>query len=131
MSKTEIDAAISGMDGKKSKYGVDQSARGKEDRTADGITFHSKHEMRVWLDYVKPNVAIGVFTNLHFQVPFDLHAISPGGFKVKVGKYIADFVATSREGKTVIVEAKGHSTPLWKRNRRHFEAEYGLRIMEL
>lgn len=131
MSKTEIDAGISGMDGNRSKYNVDQSAAGKEARTWDGITFHSKHECDVYRDYIKPQVAIGLFTNLRFQVRFDLHVVNPGGFKVKVGTYIADWTAQDRSGRLIVMDAKGTATALYKRSKKHVEAEYGIRIQEL
>ena len=116
---------------RRSKYNVDQSAKGKEDRTCDNIPFASVHEMEVYRDYIKPQVAAGLFRDLKFQVPFDLHVTNPGGFKVKVGTYKADFTAQDRSGRLLVIEAKGMATPLYKRNRKHVEAEYGLRILEL
>jgi hypothetical protein len=128
VSTKEINAALYGT---RSKYGVDQSAKGKEARTYQNIVYHSKHEMEVYRDYVLPNEHVGVFTNVRRQVPFILHAVSPGGFKVRVGVYKADFVATDRNGKPVIIDAKGMATPVYKLKRAIFEVEYGLRIMEL
>lgn len=130
MSTKEINDALYGPQ-TRSKFNVDHSAKGKEDRTLDGIVFDSVHEKNVYASYVKPNVNIGVFRDLRFQVPFDLNVTAPGGFKVKIGRYVADFTALDRAGKLVVIEAKGHETPLWKRTRKHFEAEYGLRIMVL
>lgn len=115
----------------RSKYNVDQSAAGKEARTYQGITFHSKREMEVYRDYVLPNVHVGLFSNLRLQVRYPLHVTTPGGLQVKVGTYIADFVATNREGRPVIMDAKGKRTELYSRSRKHFEAQYGLRIIEL
>lgn len=131
MSREEINKAIYGMDKRKSKYGVDTSEKGKEDRTYDGIVFDSVHEMKAYRDWVKPNVNIGLFHDLRFQVKFDLHVPTPNGFRVKVGTYVADWTALDRENRLNVIEAKGHQTPLYKRNKRHFEAQYGLRIIEL
>ena len=130
-TQEEINQALYAGQGRKSKYNVDHSAKGKEERTLDGRVFDSKRELEVYRDYVKPNVNIGVFRDLRFQVPFDLNVAAPGGFKVKIGSYRADFCMFDRAGKLVVIEAKGHETPLWKRTRKHFEVEYGLRIMTL
>jgi hypothetical protein len=127
----EISTAIYGSYKWKSKYGVDTSAKGKESRTYQNIVYHSKHEMEVYRDWVEPQIHIGILSNVHRQVPFILHAVSPGGFKVRVGVYKADFVATSRDGKPVIIDAKGMATPVYKLKRAIFEVEYGLRILEL
>jgi hypothetical protein len=128
VSKAEIDAALYGS---RSKFNVDTSAKGKEARTYDGIPFHSVHERDVYANYVKPQVNCGYLRNLRFQVPFDLHVTTPGGFIVKVGTYKADFVATGPDDKPVIIEAKGKPTELYKRTKKHFEAEYGLQIQEM
>jgi hypothetical protein len=128
MSAKEINDALYG---RRSKFNVDQSAKGKEARTYDGITFHSKHEMEVYRDWVKPQVAIGIFHALRFQVRFDLHARTPGGFEVKVGTYVADFTVLDRENKLHVIDAKGCVTPVYKLKRNIFEAEYGIRITEL
>ena len=127
-TEKEINASLYG---RRSKYGVDTTAKGREARTYQGITFHSKHEMEVYRDYVLPNLNIGVFENLKFQVRYELHAHTPPGWPVKVGTYIADFVATDRQGKPVIMDAKGYRTAEYKLKKAIFEAEYQLRIMEL
>jgi len=131
MSRKEIDQALYGGSRKVSKYGVDQSAKGKEDRTWDNIVFDSIHEMKVYRDYVKPNVNAGIFRNLEMQYSFPLYVGDPHGVLVKIGTYIADFVVTDLQSQTVIIEAKGHKTPLYKRSKKHFEAEYGMRITEV
>lgn len=128
MSAKEITEALYG---KRSKYGVDNSAKGVESRTFQNIVFHSKREMECYRDYVLPNVNIGIFENLRFQVRYTLHATTPGGMAVKVGDYIADFVVTDRQGKPIVIDAKGHATALYTWKKKHFEAEYGLRILEV
>src|SRR5688572_10291433 len=131
MSKAEIDSAIGAMDSRKNKYGVDLSGKGKEARTYQGIVYHSKREMEVYRDWVEPQEHMGIIANVRRQVPFDLHVTTPGGFSVKIGTYKADWTAHDRQGKLLILEAKGKATPLYERTKKHFEAEYGLRITEL
>jgi hypothetical protein len=115
----------------KGKYNVDHSEKGKADRTWDNIVFDSVHEMKVYRDHVKMNLNAGIYLDLQFQVPFELHAPTPKGTLSPVGKYVADFVVKDRAGNIVILEAKGVRTPLYKRSKKHFEAEYGVRITEL
>jgi hypothetical protein len=115
----------------KGKYNVDHSDKGKADRTWDNIEFDSVHEMKVYRDHVKLNLNAGIYRDLQFQVPFELHAPTPKGTLSPVGKYVADFVVKDRADNLVILEAKGVRTPLYKRSKKHFEAEYGVRIVEL
>lgn len=115
----------------KGKYGVRTDAKGKEDRTWDNIVFDSVHEMKVYRDHVKLNLNAGIYRDLQFQVPFELHAPTPKGTLCPVGKYVADFVVKDRAGELIVIDAKGHQTPLYKRSKKHFEAEYGMRIVEL
>lgn len=115
----------------KGKYNVDHSEKGKADRTWDNIVFNSVHEMKVYRDHVKLNLNAGIYQDLQFQVPFELHAPTPKGTLSPIGKYVADFVVKDRAGNLVILEAKGVRTPLYKRSRKHFEAEYGIHITEL
>lgn len=131
MSRSEIDSAIAGMDSRKSKYGVDISAKGKEARTYEGIVYHSKREMEVYRDWIVPQMNVGIIRHVRRQVPFDLHVTTPGGFRVKIGTYKADWTALDRQDKLLILEAKGKPTALYERTKKHFEAEYGLRITEL
>jgi hypothetical protein len=129
--ESEINRALYGQDRRKSKYGVDLSDKGKEDRTCDNIVFDSVHEMKVYRDYVKPNVNAGIFRNLAMQMHFTLIVRTPLGKDVTIGTYIADFVYEDHRGEMVILEAKGFRTPLYKRSRKHFETQSGKRIIEL
>lgn len=130
-TEAEITEAIAKMDGKRSKYNVDTSAAGKEARTFDGIQFDSKREMKTYRDWVKPQINAGLLRNLQFQVKFALNIKTPTGFNIRVGYYVADWTALDRQGRLQILEAKGHRTPLYNWKKKHFEAEYGLRITEL
>ncbi len=131
MSREEINKALYGSDRRDSKYSVDLSEKGKEARTFDGITFDSKREMEVYRDWVRPQVAAGLLRNLQFQVKFALNIKTPTGFNIRVGYYVADWTALDRQGRLLILEAKGHRTPLYKWKKKHMEAEYGIRITEL
>lgn len=115
----------------RSKYNVDMTAAGREARTCDNICFASLHEKEVYQYTVKPNVLAGIWTNLEFQKRFELCVNRPDGVPVKVGTYVADFVATARFGEQIIIEAKGYETEVYKLKKKHFEAQYGIRITQL
>lgn len=103
----------------------------KEDRTYDGIVFHSKHEMNQYL-YLKALERSGVLKELKRQVRFALHAMNLKGESGVVGHYVADFTALDREDQLSIYDAKGYKTTEYKRTKKHFEWEYWpLRIIEL
>lgn len=93
-----------------------------------GIRFASKHEATRFVVLMQELNASAI-SDLMLQPAFQLHAISPSGVKVQVGRYIADF--QYRRGADLIVEdAKGMKTPLYKRSKKHAEAEYAIRILE-
>ena len=96
-----------------------------------GLWFASKKEAQRYLE-LKAFERIDAISNLRCQVEFDLTVISKVDEReIKIGVYVADFVYR-RTGETqlVIEDTKGMKTPLYKRSRRHFEAQYGLRILE-
>jgi hypothetical protein len=119
---------------RKSKYGVKMDAKGREDRTWDNIVFDSKREMLVYRDHVKQNIVCGIYRvnpELWFQVPYELCVARIDGTLVCIGKYVADFVVMDTRGQIVVIDAKGAATPLYKWKKKHFEAQYGMRITEL
>lgn len=98
----------------------------KEDRTADGVVFASKHEM---LEYLKLKTLLnaGTLTDLELQPRFPL--VVNG---VKVCDYIADFRCRDVSGRISIYDAKGHRDALYKLKYKLFHACYpDLRIVEL
>ena len=51
-----------------------------------------------------------------------------------IGKYIADFVyhdRTKKPWRIVVMDVKGFRTPLYKWKKKHFEAQYGIKITEV
>lgn len=93
--------------------------------TVDGIRFDSKREAERWCKLVSAERA-GAIQKLRRQVSFDLHA--EGGRAI--GRYVADFVY-QRDGVTVVEDAKGVRTQLYRRSKKHLEAEYGIEIVEV
>ena len=124
------------------KYGVAPV----EERTAEGIVFHSKREKDAYVGF-RILEKTGQIAKLECQVPFHLFALRPraeiasglatdtgviSGVGVKVGIYIADFRITERDGTIRIYETKGVRTPEYKLKKKIFSANYPhLRIVEI
>jgi hypothetical protein len=125
----------------KNKYHVAPA----EERTVDGIVFHSKREAQHYIQFRALEKG-GAIQKLEIQVPFALCA--HGGLKhghglayaeyeptappVPIAKYIADFVVTERDGSIRIYDSKGFRTPEFKLKKKLFEANYPyLRIVEI
>ncbi len=94
----------------------------------DGIRFDSKREALRYSE-LKMLLRSGIIKNLECQVPFELNALDKNMKPAKVGKYLADFVYMDQDGRTVVEDVKGVSTALFKWKARHFELQYGLRIV--
>ena len=89
----------------------------------DGIKFDSTKEARCWQDMCLQQQA-GQITELRRQIPF---AMVVNGHHVC--EYWADFVF-KREGKTVVMDAKGFRTEIFKLKRKLMLACHGIEIRE-
>ena len=99
-----------------------------EQRTADGIVFHSKREMQAYCGF-RALEKSGQIKSLKLQVPFYLLA---GGTPVVVAKYVADFVVTELDGTVRVYDVKGYSTEMYRLKKKWFHACYpDLRIVEI
>ncbi len=106
-----------------------------EDRTCEGIVFHSKREMMHYQQF-RILEKSGLIKKLERQVAFPLLAarIRPDGTveAVPVSKYVADHVVTENDGTKRIYDSKGHRTAEYRRSKKWFEVCYPtLRIVEL
>ena len=97
----------------------------------DGIRFHSKREANRWTT-LRALERVKLITNLRPQVVFPLTCTSRrSDHTVVVGSYICDFVyQTVPAGDTIVEDVKGVRTDLYRWKRKHFEAEYGVTILE-
>ena len=102
--------------------------------TVDGIRFASKAEARRYSE-LKLLEKAGQITDLELQPKFTLHVLGPyggalvGSELLAIGKYIADF--RYLEGAQDVVEdvkSGPTETALFKWKRKHFEAEYGIKL---
>lgn len=88
------------------KYGRDHSAKGKAERTLDGITFPSKSEMHRYA-LLKQCECAGIITDLELHPKFDIiPAFEHNGVKYRRAVYTADFGYTLNGSRT-IEEVKG------------------------
>ena len=99
---------------KRSKYGVDQSAAGKLERTLDGHVFDSKVELQ---DYKMLRIAeqTGAISNLEVQPRFLLQEkfTDAQGRKHRASFYVGDF-RFKRDGKDICVDRKGRKTAQYR-----------------
>jgi len=103
---------------KRSKYGAIKTE-------IEGIMFDSKHEAKRYQELRLLEQA-GEIENLRLQVPYELIEKSKYGRSIK---YVADFVYR-RNGLTVVEDAKGVRTPVYRLKKRMMAEKYGIQIKE-
>jgi len=93
----------------------------------DGIVFASKREAARHQE-LKLLERAGEIHGLKLQPKFPMN-VEGGGH---VGHYIADFsYVDSRTGRSVVEDAKGMRTPVYRLKKRIVEAQYGIEIREV
>jgi hypothetical protein len=91
----------------------------------DGYVFDSKAESRRYSELILAEKA-GEISNLTLQPVFPLIVNEK-----RVGKYIADFQYTDRDGTRVVEDVKGMATPVYRLKKKIVEAIYGINIVEI
>jgi hypothetical protein len=90
------------------------------------IRFHSKREAERFLA-LRIEFEAGRISDLAVQPVYPLTVSAPGGTRVSIGTYVADF-SYVRDGRVVVEDVKGLATPLFKWKAKHFEAEHGYHL---
>ena len=105
---------------RRSKYGAVRTD------APDGRSFQSRHEAeRYW--QLRLMEMAGEIRDLELQPVYVLHV---GG--VRIGEWRGDFrYQRVRDGVIVTEDAKGMRLALFKWKKRHVEAEYGIRVIEV
>ena len=95
-------------------------------------TFDSKHEADTYQELALMERA-GEISNLRIQQSFELipKQIAPSGKKYRNCKYIADFVYEDAEGNTVVLDAKGMKTEVYKVKKKLMLKVWGIEIKEV
>ena len=97
----------------------------------EGYTFASKAEAKRYSELRLLERAKEI-SELQLQIPFELMAYSEdNGVAPTVGHYVSDFVYRDTNNKLVVEDVKGFRTPLYKWKKKHFEAQYGIKITEV
>lgn len=106
---------------------------GNRKTVIDGLVFDSKHEAHRWIE-LKYMERARLIKNLSRQVSFTLiHAQNDkktGKVIERECKYIADFVY-EQDGKTVVEDAKGVRTDVFKIKKKLMLERYGIAIKEV
>ncbi len=92
----------------------------------NGIMFDSKREAARYQE-LRLLERAGEIKSLRLQVPYELIEKSKYGRSIK---YVADFVY-SRNGLTVVEDAKGVRTPVYRLKKRMMAEKYGIKIEEV
>lgn len=106
---------------------------GNRKTVVDGITFASKHEATRYVELCYMQRA-GLISKLQIQKPFVLigaQTDKAGNVIERPVKYVADFVYKDQDGRTVVEDAKGVKTDVYKIKRKLMLAIYGIRIKEV
>ena len=99
----------------------------------DGITFASRKEANRYAE-LKLLEKAGVIKDLQLQRVFTLigeQRDKNGKILEHPVKYIADFVYKNQNGETVVEDAKGMKTDVYKIKRKLMLSIYGIRIQEV
>ena len=94
--------------------------------TIDGTTFDSQREATAYC-WLKARLQKGEIRDLRLQVSYDLHVRG-----ICVCRYVADFVYVEvATGQTVVADAKGFRTPIYKLKKKLMYAVHNIGIIEL
>lgn len=104
---------------KRSKYNV--NLKDKESRTFEGVVYDSSGEMKMYRDFLLPQLEAGKITQIERQKEYVLQeAFEHNGVMIRPITYVADFVVTFACGQTVVYDFKGMPDPMSKMKRKLF-----------
>ena len=110
---------------KKSKYNVDQTAKGKQNRTYDGIIFDSELEMKYYRDVICVGIENGTIKNCQRQVKYELQPKFKYNDKnILAINYVADFVVTYADDSVIVWDTKGLADATAKLKKKMFHYRY-------
>ena len=112
---------------KAEKHGrIPRSSKAK--RTVGGIVFDSMAEAKRYV-LLQDMQRAGVISHLTLQPKYQL--LVDGSL---VGHYVADFEYLNATGQLIVEDVKSSFTrkdPLYRRNRKHMMAQYGIEVQEV
>ncbi len=97
----------------------------------DNITFDSKKEAGRYIE-LKMLLKVGEISDLKLQVPYELMpTIKLNGETYRGIKYVADFVYKDKSGNTVVEDAKGMRTDVYKMKKKLMAYIHRISIKEV
>jgi len=114
------------MKKKRSKYGVDQSKKGKEKRTYNGEVYDSLTELQFLKEFIEPKVKTGEIVKWERQIPYVLQEKFTNfeGKTILPIKYIADYVVHWENDTFTVFDVKGNPDATSKVKRKLFWCVY-------
>lgn len=110
---------------KRSKYGVDQTKKGKEKRTYNGVTYDSLAELQFLQEYIEKKMVSGEIIKWERQVKFTLQeGFVYKGKKILPITYIADYIIYWNNNTRTIVDVKGNPDQVAKLKKKLFQYKY-------
>lgn len=110
---------------KRSKYGVDQTKKGKEKRTYNGVIYDSLAELQFLREFIEVKMVSGEIIKWERQVKFTLQeGFTYKGKKVLPITYIADYVIYWNDNTRTIVDVKGNPDQVAKLKKKLFQYKY-------
>lgn len=113
------------MTKKRSKYGVDQTKKGKEKRTYNGELYDSLAELQFLKEVILPKMGSGEIIKWERQIKFTLQeGFIYKGKKVLPINYIADYVVYLPNNSRVIIDVKGNADQVSKLKKKLMMHKY-------
>lgn len=110
---------------KRSKFNIDQTKKGKQNRTHNGICFDSELEMKYYRDVICPGLEDGSIKDCQRQVKFELvPKFEYKGKKIQAINYVADFVVTYADDSVIVWDTKGLADATAKLKKKLFHYYY-------
>ena len=110
---------------KRSKFNVDQTNKGKKNRTYEGILYDSELEMKYFRDVIKIGLKDGTIKDYQRQVKFELQPkYKYQDINILAINYIADFVVTYNDDSVIVWDVKGLADAAAKLKKKLFHYKY-------
>lgn len=110
---------------KRSKFNVDQSNKGKLNRTYKGIQYDSELEMKYFRDVIEVGLEDGTIKDCKRQVKYELQPKYKYQDKnVLAINYVADFVVTYNDDSVIVWDVKGLADATAKLKKKLFHYKY-------
>jgi hypothetical protein len=110
---------------KRSKFNVDQTNKGKLNRTYKGVLYDSELEMKYFRDVIEIGLNDGSIKKCERQVKYELQPkCKYKGENILAINYVADFVVTYADDSVIVWDAKGLADATAKLKKKMFHYKY-------